>query len=165
MSSPPAELAFRARALAQAHPLTPIARRAVDQAVARERAAQPLPELATWAGAALVNGYCLRRVEEDAAGLDLGPPEGADPVLEEIEDAAGAIAADLRAGPGGGGPADEVTVAALDRIIGSEVERRLDYWRDELDDSACAEVEEYVTWWVVRGYALRVAEMVTGAVA
>lgn len=167
----PEELAFRARALAQAHPLTPRARRVADQAAAVERREQPLPELATWASAALVTGYCLRRVEENAAGLELRPADGGPATLDDLEEATTRIASELRervdmnidaASPA---PAPDSIVAALDRIIGSEVERRLDHWRDELDDEACAEIEEYLTWWVVRGYALRVAEMTTGVLA
>ncbi len=60
---------------------------------------------------------------------------------------------------------DERVVAALDRIIASEVNRRLEHWRDSVDDAAWAELEEYITWWVVKGYALRVAEVAAGALA
>jgi hypothetical protein len=58
---------------------------------------------------------------------------------------------------------EDVTVAALDRIIASEVTRRLQNWREDIDDEAWAELEEYITWWAVKGYALRVAEMASGA--
>jgi hypothetical protein len=60
---------------------------------------------------------------------------------------------------------DESIIAALDRIIGSEVDRRLDHWRESIDDKAWEELEEYITWWVVKGYALRVAETTTGALS
>jgi hypothetical protein len=169
VSLPPEELAFRARALAQAHPLSAPAKRFVDHAVGVQRTSQPLPEIGIWAGAALINGYCLRRVEEDEAGRSFssgtprapGQPAADGPGdLEALDTAASTIAADLRAGD----PkphllgSEECIFAALDRIIGSEVERRLDHWRDTIDDRAWAELEEYITWWVVKGYALRIAE-------
>ena len=160
-------LAFRARALAQSHPLTPLAKRYIDRAVAADRTSQPIAEVGLWAGYALTNGYCLRRVEEDAAGLDLGPREGAEPDLELLDEEAGRIAAELRTDEGARHILgdDEQTIAALDHIIASEVERRLDHWRDAVDDTAWSELEEYITWWAVKGYALRVAEMATGALA
>ena len=37
------DLAYRARALAQAHPLTALARRYVDRSVADQRTSQPVP--------------------------------------------------------------------------------------------------------------------------
>ena len=155
---------FEARALAQSHPLTPLAKRYIDEAIAQQRLDQPVPEIGIWAGYALTNGYCLRRVEENAAGLVLAPPEGADVELKKLDEEAERVAADLR------GEAasrhvlqdEEAVIAALDRIIGGEVERRLDHWRDSIDDKAWAELEEYITWWVVKGYALRVAERVAG---
>lgn len=167
MNLPPEELAFRARALAQAHPLSGDAKRFVDRAVGVQRTSQPVPEIGIWAGAALINGYCLRRVEEDEAGRPFEPASvshGSDKHgpgdLEALDTVASAVAADLRAGdPTAHLLGDQERIfAALNRIIGSEVERRLDHWRDSIDDRAWAELEEYITWWVVKGYALRVAE-------
>ena len=158
-------LVFEARALAQAHPLTPLAKRYIDHAVAEQRLSQPINEIGIWAGYALTNGYCLRRVEENAAGLVLAPADGVDLDLERLDEEAGRIAADLR-----GEEAarhilgdEQETIDALDRIIAGEVERRLDHWRDTVDDKAWTELEEYITWWAVKGYALRVAELATGA--
>ena len=67
------DLAYRARALAQAHPLTSLARQYVDRSVAEQRTSQPIPEIGIWAGAATIGGYCLRRVEEAEVGQDLHP--------------------------------------------------------------------------------------------
>lgn len=164
MTLTPEDLTFRARALAQAHPLSPVAKRFVDRAVAVQRTSQPLPEIGIWAGAAVVNGYCVRRVEEDEAGVTFPavppPPGGLDEALDALDESASEIAAELRAGdpsPHLIGDGDRL-FATLDRIIASEVERRLDHWRETVDDTAWAELEEYITWWVVKGYALRVAE-------
>ena len=160
------DLAYRARALAQAHPLTSLARRYVDKSVAEQRSSQPLPEIGIWAGAAAIGGYCLRRVEESETGLDLQPSDEEDPLeLEALDEATVTIAAELRSEGAGGhllGDEDR-TIEALDRIIASEVSRRLDHWKDDIDQAAWGELEEYLTWWVVKGYALRVAETVTGA--
>ena len=165
MSLEPEELTFRARALAQAHPLSPSAKQFVDRAVALQRTSQPLPEIGIWAGAALVNGYCLRRVEEDEAGLRPEPAAEEVPDLDGLDASATAIAAELRTGdpaPHLLGGQDRI-FTALNRIISSEVERRLDHLRDTIDERAWAELEEYITWWVVKGYALRVAEIYAGA--
>lgn len=159
------ELSYRARALAQAHPLTPLAKRFVDQAIEEQRASQPMAEIGTWAGAALLSGYCLRRVEETEAGLELAPDEESEPELERLDEASARIAADLRTDEGSKHllSDDDRVIDALDRIIASEVGRRLDNWKDDVDQTAWGELEEYLTWYVVKGYALRVAETATGA--
>jgi hypothetical protein len=159
------DLAYRARALAQAHPLTSLARQYVDRSVADQRTSQPIPEIGIWAGAGAIGGYCLRRVEESEAGLSLTASEEDLPDLDALDQATTTIAAELR-GEGGGGHLlgdEDRTIEALDRIIASEVSRRLDHWKDDVDQAAWDELEEYLTWWVVKGYALRVAETVTGA--
>jgi hypothetical protein len=164
-----AGLAYRARALAQAHPLTALARRYLDSVVARERTSQPVPEIGIWAGAALLNGYCLRRVEEEESGVHLEAANEPDalPDLERLDRVAVDVAADLRTEGGGGHIlADEdLVVEALDDLVFSDVQRRLDHWRESIDDKAWDELTEYLTWWVVKGYALRVAETLTGALA
>ena len=158
-------LVFEARALAQSHPLTPLAKRYIDQAIAEQRLSQPVPEIGIWAGYALTNGYCLRRLEENSAGLVLGPAEGVDPELQDLDGEAERVAADLRTGDASRHILgdEEETIGALDRIIGGEVERRLDHWRDSVDEKAWEELEEYIAWWAVKGYALRVAERSVGA--
>ena len=160
-------LVFEARTLAQGHPLTPLAKRYVDRAVSQQRLDQPLVEIGIGAGYALTNGYCLRRVGEHGAGLVLAATEGADDDLDHLDAEAGRVAAELRGGDAGRhilGDEKE-TIAALDSIIAGEVERRLDHWRDSVDEAAWTELEEYIAWWAVKGYALRVAEMSTGALA
>lgn len=164
------ELAYKSRALAQSHPLTRLAKTFVDRCADAEREAQPLPEIGTWVAAALVTGYCLRRVEENEAGLVLAATDGADAGdvdLDLLDQEAARIGADLRTE---GAPQqvlgdEEAVISALDRIIASEVDRRLGNWKENVDKEAWAELETYITWWVVKGYALRVAEMATGALA
>jgi hypothetical protein len=160
------DMAYRARALAQAHPLTDLARAYVDRSVAEQRTSQPIPEIGIWAGAAAIGGYCLRRVEESEVGMDLAPSdEDGLPDLDALEESTARIAAELRVeGAGGHMLGDEDrNIEALDRIIASEVSRRLDHWKEDVDQAAWDELEEYLTWWVVKGYALRAAETVTGA--
>ncbi|MHB1712642.1 MAG: hypothetical protein ACYCV7_14800 [Acidimicrobiales bacterium] len=164
----PEDLAFRARALAQAHPLSPAATSSLNTEVHEQRASQPIAEIGDWAGAAIVTGYCLRRVEEVAIvvhpvgrgdqRVDAEKPEAID------TDLVARIASGLRRGKAAQWLlVDEaVTVAALDRIIASEIDKRRDNWRDAVTDAAWGELEEYLAWWVVKGYAMRVAEMATG---
>jgi len=159
------DLAYRARALAQAHPLTDLARRYIDRSIAEQRTSQPIPEIGIWAGAGAIGGYCLRRVEESEVGINLTATDEAEPDLDALEETTTTIAAELRSEGGGGHLLrdEDRMIEALDRIIASEVSRRLDHWKDDVDQAAWDELEEYLTWWVVKGYALRVAESVTGA--
>ena len=182
-------MAYQARALAQAHPLSPQARKYLDWAVAEQRTSQPLPEIGIWAGSALTEGYCVRRVEEEDLGLPgslavSGEPaltgetatadEGAAvPTIDELDLAASELAATLRSEPdddrpgpwGHPDPSYEARLLeVLNRIVTSQVSNRLSHWRDSIDDAAWGELEEYLAWWVVKGYALRVAEIDLGAV-
>ena len=165
MADAAAERAYKARALAQAHPLTRTATHFRKRAVAQEEADQPMVELARWAGEALLKGYCLRRVEEQAAGVggDLGEEEID---LDELEARTTEIAGELRGGdpsPHLLGDAD-LTFEALDRIITSELSSRADNYRSAaVDDAGWRQFEEYIAWWTVRGYALRAAEAAQGA--
>ena len=51
-----------------------------------------------------------------------------------------------------------VTVEALDQIIATELDKRREHLREQLDDEAWSELEDYIAWWVVHGYALRASE-------
>ena len=158
-------LAFRARALAQSHPLTPLANRYTAWAVSVEQAMQTDDQVAGWAGAELVAGYCLRRVEESDNGLQDTPnpdhavtPATLEPVVQDV-----AVA--LRFGdpePHLLGDPDD-TFMALNAIIASEVDNRLHNFREEMDPAACDEFADFVTAWVVTGYAVRIAERQLGA--
>lgn len=161
------DLSRQARTLAQAHPLTPLAAQYVNRSIDEQKAAQPSPEVATWAGACLTNGYCLRRVEEVEAGLVLEVRDASGADVDGLAAEATRIATELREGrePGPFLIDDDAVVTALDRIIESEVSRRLDNLRNQIDKAAAAEIEEFLTYFTVQGYALRVAEQAAGALA
>lgn len=160
------QMAFAARALAQSHPFTPMAKRVVDAAIDAERKAQP-GDFSIWAGAALTKGYCVRRVEEDGAGLVLGGvEEDALPDPERLEQVTNEVVTALRSVDGDLDfliASEAQLMEVLDRVIGSEVGNRLDNAPNNLTSRARAELEDYLTFWVVKGYALRTAELQTGA--
>ena len=152
-----ADLCFTARALAQTHPMSGPAHRYRQECFERERERQHISDLADWASTALLVGYCLRRSEEQSVGRLLQPVDVDSDAL-----ARGAVWASetLRSGDAG-----EVTllpsadaVAAIDRIIGTEIHKRDEHLREQLDASAWAEFEGYVAWWVVHGYCVRFVE-------
>ena len=138
-----------------------------------ERQRQPVPELADWAGTALLVGYCLRRAEErqsPTTGDGHRPARAGDattggPTGDDLAAAAAAVADQLRSGDAGAVtllPAADM-VAALDRLITTEIDKRRDHLREQLDDEAWAELEEYIAWWVIHGYGVRVAETGCGS--
>jgi len=153
-------LAFRARALAQAHPLTALAGQFVGSAVSVEQVGQANAGVANWASAELVVGYCLRRVEEDAVGLQHRPNPNHRVTLEQLDAVTRDVTTALRTGDPGphllGDP--DAVFSALNNIIAAEIDGRLHNLRDEMDPAACEEFADYATAWVVTGYALRVAE-------
>lgn len=160
------DLCFTARALAQTHPMTEAAHRYRQRCHRAERSRQPATEPADWASTALLVGYCLRRAEEQragaepvggigAAGVELAGPGSDDP-----SDAIAAVAESLRTGE-----AERVTllapavvVSALDRVIATELDKRQEHLREQLDDAEWSELEDYIAWWTVHGYALRAVE-------
>lgn len=122
-----------------------------------ERERQPVSELADWASTALLVGYCLRRVEERDAGAPVGSVQ-AD--INTLHNKAAVITERL-----GGERSGEVTlldpadtIAGLDRIIGTELEKRHEHVREQLDDEAWQELEQYIAWWVIHGYCVRAVE-------
>ena len=165
----PDQMAFRARALAQSEVFTPLARQMVMDEMTAEREAQP-GNFAIWANAAYTKGYCVRAVEEDDIGLAFAPTPADDmPERTAVEAATQKIAAALRNEEADIDPYmisdEERLFDVLDQIVGSEVRNRLDTVGSETKMSSRArqELEDYITYWVVRGYALRAAEQATGA--
>ncbi|HVM00724.1 MAG TPA: hypothetical protein VM324_15655 [Egibacteraceae bacterium] len=155
------ELIFRTRALGQSHPFTPRGYRYLNARVAQERKTQPAEELGIWAGNALTVGYCLRCVEEQDVGRIIDtPPE---PLPADFDAAASHIAQLIRTD--GAEPyllyPEEHVVAALDHLIMGELERRLGGLDAAVEGRAgesSADITEYLAWWVIKGYALRVAD-------
>ena len=154
------DLCFAARALAQTHPMTDASHRYRQECLDSERRRQPVTELADWAATALLVGYCLRRSEEQRVhdGAFAAAASTGDQIdLEHVT----ALSESLRVGDPGSVsllPA-EVTVAALDRIIATELDKRQEHLREQLDDEAWSELEDYIAWWVIHGYALRASEL------
>ncbi|MGH9279239.1 MAG: hypothetical protein ACRD12_14175 [Acidimicrobiales bacterium] len=162
------QMAFRARALAQSEPFTQLAREVVQADMAAERDAQP-GNFAIWANAAYTKGYCARRVEEDDVELLLvASPPGDMPPLDTVVAQTDTIAVALRSDDAELHRhliSDEDRVLdVLDQIIGSEVRNRVDNASEKLSARARQELEDYITFWVVKGYALRAAEQATGAI-
>lgn len=153
------DIIVRARALAQTHPFSPRAYRYLNHIVARERTEQPVPDIGIWAGHALTVGYCLRRVEESQTGRRPDPGSAAS-LPDDLDQAATRVAAAIRTE--GADPylllPEEQVVAALDRMIAGEVDRRLSHWTGTVDEDSWRELEEYLAWWVIKGYGLRVAD-------
>ncbi|MFN2388952.1 MAG: hypothetical protein ABR575_05025 [Actinomycetota bacterium] len=157
MTLPLDQIVFRTRALAQAHPFTPRAQSYFTEVVGREQSLQEVPEIGTWAGYAITVGYCLRKVEESDADSSLDPPPG---LPADLDACATDIADRIRTERAGGlllYP-EPLLVDALDRIIAGEVERRLSHGSDEIDAATFAQLETYLAWWTIKGYALRIAE-------
>lgn len=165
----PDQMAYRARALAQSEVFSPLARNLVMDEMTTEREAQP-GNFAIWASAAYTKGYCVRKVEEDDIGLAFDvPPDDGMPERAEVVAATERIALALRSEEA---DIDEYLISdpdrlfeVLDQVIGSEVRNRLDtVGSQNMSSRARAELEDYITFWVVRGYALRAAEAATGAI-
>ena len=171
------DLCFAARALAQTHPMTEASHRYRQECLELERRRQPVTELADWAATALLVGYCLRRSEEQRAhnnpntAARLQTTGSGDPHNNPNTAAAGAggeidlervaaLSESLRVGDPGSVSLlrAEVIIAALDQIIGTELDKRRDHLREQLDDASWSELEDYIAWWVIHGYALRASE-------
>lgn len=149
-------LVFKARALAQAHPFTISGQRYLDSIIARERSTQPRPEIGEWAGHALTAGYCLRRVEEVAVLGKQASVEELDLVKADRQSTE--VAVKVRTTGAGYLLSEDEVVATLDKLIGGEIERRLADLKGTLGAETWTELEDYIAWWVIKGYALRVAE-------
>lgn len=153
-------LIFRTRALGQTHPFTPRAYRYLNARVMQERQSQPAEELGIWAGNAITVGYCLRCVEEQDVGrvIDTAP----EPLPDDFDAAASHIAQLIRtegAEPYLLYPEGHV-VEVLDHLIMGELERRLGTLDAVVEGRAdnSEDITEYLAWWVIKGYALRVAD-------
>jgi len=161
MTLPIDKIVFHSRALAQAHPFTPQAQAYLKSIVAREQSVQPAPDIGIWAGYALTVGYCLRRVEENdtAKTMDFGETLE---VSSDLDESSSEIADLIRTEKAEGlllYP-EPLVIEALDRIIAGEIERRLSNNSEQIDAATFEKFESYLAWWVIKGYAVRIAELV-----
>ena len=154
------EVAFAARALAQAHPLSVAAATYRAVMIERERRDQSIREVADWAASAFLVGYCVRRVEESAIGRRCSagavPRDASTPGIDVA--AVSSIAQRLGDGEALGLLDDSVVIDVLDRVIASEIDKRNEHVREQLDGAQWTEFEKYVAWWVLHGWATRVVE-------
>lgn len=161
------DIIFRSRALAQCHPFTRRAQAYVNYTIGRQTEEQPVQDMAIWASHAITAGYCLRRVEEQDEGRtekwdgSSGSSEG----WEELEDLTDQIAEKISSEQAGDllQYPEPLLVDALDRLIAGEVERRLSDISEGVDQETFGELEQYIAWWTLKGYCLRVAEQLVGA--
>ena len=155
-----ADLTFKARALAQAHPLTVTATSYREQMIAEERRTQPMPEFADWAATAFLVGYCIRRIEEADVGQMPETSLQADALVPLGHDAA-RLSDEVRNGRPAGNQLveQELVEAMLDKVISTEIDKRVEHWKEQVSTADWAVFEEYVAWWVIHGYSLRAAEI------
>lgn len=155
------DLAFRARALAQAHALSEPAAAYRRWRVGRDAATHPVPELTTWAQTAFLTGYCVRRVEESQQTADPLPTSAApghSRAPEEWERAAAQFANTLPTDPATTLADHSVVSGALDDVISREVDKRAEHVREHLTEADWQQFQAFVGWWVLHGYAVRATE-------
>lgn len=165
------QLAYQARALAQTDPWTRAARRYSETTIGEHVAAgKDLPkEFAQWASAAMLKGYCIRAVEENDAALEV-TTEGNTEDDAELARTTTAVVEVVRGGEDGAVALSAVLLGdedrlleALDRIVVSELSTRYNNMSSTPNVAQRSEFEEWMAHWVVVGYALRTAELITGA--
>lgn len=155
-----ADLTFKARALAQAHPLTVTASTYRDQMIKEERRTQPMPEFADWAATAFLAGYCIRRIEEADTGQMPETDPQTDAIVPLAHDAA-RLSDEVKQGrPAGNQMLEQPLVEALlDTMISTEIDKRAEHWKAQVGQADWAMFEDYIAWWVIHGYSLRAAEI------
>lgn len=154
------DLTFKARALAQAHPLTVTATSYREQMVAEERRTQPMSEFADWAGTAFLVGYCIRRIEEaDVGHLPETTPQ-TDALVPLAHDTA-RMSDEVKQGRPAGTQLLEMSLVGqlLDTVIATEIDKRVEHWKGQISAADWAMFEDYIAWWVIHGYSLRAAEI------
>ncbi len=153
------DLAFRARALAQAHALTEWALSYRRWRVARDEPDHPIPELSTWAATAFLTGYCVRCVEESQSPVPrctvASGPLGS---FEDAEGRASAFANALSSNVNATIGAHGVVILALDDVIAREIEKRVEHVKEQVSDTDWAQFEAFIGWWVIHGYSIRAVE-------
>lgn len=159
------DLAFRARALAQAHALSAAASQYRGWRLERDEADHREVEISSWAATAFLTGYCVRRVEQSFCGVDgVGVATGLASEVQMLlwERQAGLVAKAMLSGAGGD-PSPTLldhglVAAALDHIIGREIDKRNEHVREQLSADDWSQFEGFITWWVMHGYAICTVE-------
>ncbi len=154
------DLTFKARALAQAHPLTVTATAYREQMIEEERRTQPMSEFADWAGTAFLVGYCIRRIEEaDIGELPETSPQ-TDALVPLAHDTA-RLSDEVKRGRPAGTQLLEMSLVGqlLNTVISTEIEKRVEHWKAQISKADWAMFEDYIAWWVIHGYAMRAAEV------
>ena len=150
------QLCFTARALAQTHPLSSSAYDYRRRFIAEEVLRQPNKDFVDWASNCFLVGYCLRRAEEKSSGVSLEVSVDDPELLRKL---AGEVAAGISSGRDDfffGEPS--VMLAALDRLISTELDKRWETAQEHASQQEWALFEEYLAWSLLHGYCLRVIE-------
>ena len=164
------DLAFRARALAQAHALSEVAFRYRAWRVDRDASDHPFPELSTWAATAFLVGYCVRCVEESFAlgepprrttesSRTTAPAPTADPTqLAAWCSEAAMFVNQLPNRPNSTLVSHSLVLAALDDVISREIDKRAEHVKEQVPSGQWSQFEDFVGWWTLHGYAIRATE-------
>ena len=155
------DLTFKARALAQAHPLTVTATAYREQMIEEERRTQPMSEFADWAGTAFLVGYCIRRIEEADVLGELPETTLQTDALVPLAHETARFSDEVKLGrPAGVQLLEQPLVEALlDTVISTEIDKRVEHWKGQVSAADWAMFESYIAWWVIHGYAMRAAEI------
>ncbi len=155
------DLTFKARALAQAHPLTVTATAYREQMIEEERRTQPMSEFADWAGTAFLVGYCIRRIEEADVLGELPETTPQTDALVPLAHETARFSDEVKLGrPAGVQLLEQSLVEALlDTVISTEIDKRTEHWKGQVSAADWAMFESYIAWWVIHGYSMRAAEI------
>jgi len=155
------DLTFKARALAQAHPLTVTATAYREQMIEEERRNQPMSEFADWAGTAFLVGYCVRRIEEaDTGNMPETTPQTH--ALVPLAHDTARLSDEVKQGRPAGTQLLDLSLVGklLNTVIGTEIDKRVEHWKGQISAADWAIFENYIAWWVIHGYSMRAAEIV-----
>lgn len=154
------DLAFRARALAQAHALTEPASRYRSWRVGRDSPDHPFPELSTWAETAFLTGYCVRCVEESFVAEDhtSGREFPSAPSLPAWERDAATFVNDLPTDRACTLVTHALVLSALDDVIAREIDKRAEHVKGQVQAVQWGQFSDFIGWWTLHGYAIRATE-------
>ena len=163
------DLAFRARALAQAHALSAAAAHYRTWRVDRDASDHPFPELSTWAATAFLTGYCVRCVEESF--VDALPPSkpaesSSNTSLSKLsslplaawETQAASFVNQLPNRAESTLLEHRLVLAALDDVISREIDKRAEHVKEQVGSGQWSQFEDFIGWWTLHGYAIRAVE-------